>query len=61
MGLLEAKLRFLANNVIRNLNYVGKSSWSGNSLADEYLSDLRIYNRALNETEIQLSINDINF
>jgi hypothetical protein len=31
------------------------------TVADEYLSDLRIYDRALNENEIQKNMNDINF
>ena len=61
-GKLEGQVAVLGpQNVIRNINYVGKSSWASNSLADEYLSDLRIYDRALNYTEIQNNMNDINF
>ena len=40
-------------NVTRTQCYVGKSNWSGNDLQNAHLDDLRIYNRSLNQTEIE--------
>lgn len=46
--------QYIAPNVNRTLNFIGKSNWP-DSLADAKFMNLRIYNRALNSTEI---IND---
>lgn len=40
------------NNVLRTKNYIGKSNWAGDNMADQYLRMFKIYNRALTQSEI---------
>ena len=52
----SSSLQNQPNNVTRNINYIGKSNWpdaSANAVYDE----LRIYNRALNQSEILALMN----
>ena len=39
-------------NVTRNKNYIGKSNWAADELANAIYDELRIYNRVLDQTEI---------
>jgi len=41
-------------NVIRNLNYIGRSNWSNDGFANAGLDEFRIYNRLLTPEEIRL-------
>lgn len=43
----------IAQNIVRRFNYIGKSNWGGDALGDLSLRSLKIYNRALQEPEIQ--------
>ena len=43
---------YVPRNVNRTECYVGKSNWLDNPNQNAHLDDLRIYNRSLNETEI---------
>jgi hypothetical protein len=38
---------------IRNTNYIGKSNWSGDGYYAGQMDDIRVYNRALTQQEIQ--------
>jgi hypothetical protein len=44
------------NNLIRNWNYVGGSSWLADSNTDADIDDLRIYSRALGPEEIRIML-----
>ena len=39
-------------NVVRYVNYIGKSNWAQDELANAIYDELRIYNRALTQNEI---------
>lgn len=39
-------------NIIRNLNYFGKSNWIADSNADSFLSQVKIFNKALSDKSI---------
>ena len=39
-------------NEVRNINYIGKSNWPQDELANAVFDELRIYNRALDQNEI---------
>jgi hypothetical protein len=41
------------NNVIRTINYIGRSAWATDGYANAGFDDFRIYNRKLNSSEIQ--------
>ncbi|MCA6365319.1 MAG: T9SS type A sorting domain-containing protein [Bacteroidetes bacterium] len=41
-------------NVVRTINYIGRSPWAGDAYANAIYDDLRIYNRALTAGEVQL-------
>ncbi|MFN3916687.1 MAG: LamG-like jellyroll fold domain-containing protein [Flavobacteriales bacterium] len=43
-------------NVVRNLNYIARSNWSGDGYANSRFDDFRIYNRVLSESEIQAMV-----
>lgn len=45
------------NNLSRNKNYIGKSNWSWDGLADAIYDDIKIYNRALCGSEIENEYN----
>lgn len=45
-------------NIMRNRNYIGKSNWVSDDLADHYLGMLRFNNKALTQAEIISSIDD---
>jgi len=49
-------IQYVAPNVVRTNNYIGKSSWPGDSLANATYKNIRIYNKALNGLAI---INDM--
>ncbi len=54
-GELKGKLTgWTPYNIIRNNQYFGKSNWSGDGYLDGKLDDIRIYNRALTDEEVQL-------
>jgi hypothetical protein len=40
-------------NVVRTINYIGRSPWAGDAYANAVYDDLRIYSRALTSGEIQ--------
>ncbi len=42
------------NNVIRTLNYIGRSNWASDGFANAGLDDFRMYNRILTPEEIRL-------
>ena len=48
---------FRLENVIRSSNYVGRSNW-GEPDADADFDDLKIFNRALTQNEIQFEMNN---
>ena len=54
-GLLDAATIITGqpSNVLRNFNYIGKSSDPLNDLANVIIDELKIFNRGLNESEIQ--------
>ena len=41
------------NNLIRTNNYIGRSNWSADAFFKGLIDEVRIYNRALSESEIQ--------
>lgn len=41
------------NNVIRTINYIGRSNWPTDTYANAGFDDFRIYNKLLNSAEIQ--------
>jgi hypothetical protein len=43
------------NNVLRTLNYIGKSNWAGDAFLDGDISEILIYNRPLSNQEQQLA------
>ena len=47
--------------ITRKLNYFGKSNWNNNANSNIKLDDFKIFNRALNETEIFNEMNTIFF
>ena len=53
---------FSLNNIVRTLNYVGRSNWYNNGAgdrdADADFDDLKFFNRALKQTEIQFEMNN---
>ena len=53
-------LSFSLKNVVRTLNYVGRSNWymNGDLDADADFDDLKFFNRALTQTEIQFEMNN---
>jgi hypothetical protein len=46
----------LPESISRTKCYVGKSNWGNNALFDGKIADLRIYNRALTQEEIQMDM-----
>ena len=42
----------LPQNILRTQNFIGRSNWWGDSYYKGYMDDLRVYNRALDATEI---------
>ena len=53
-GILAGSLLQLQpRSLVRNMNYIGKSNWAGDGLADAIYDELRIYNRALTQNEIK--------
>ena len=49
---------FIMRNLIRHLNYIGKSNWWWDGNAKCKYRNLRIYNRALSSTEITNDMNN---
>ena len=51
---------FSLKNIVRTLNYVGRSNWymNGDLDADADFDDLKLFNRALTQTEIQFEMNN---
>jgi hypothetical protein len=47
-------------NVVRNYNYVGRSNWyvTGNQDSDADFDDLKLFNRALTQNEINIEMNN---
>ena len=43
---------FLPRNIVRKSNYIGKSNWVRDSYSYSKIDDLRIYNRYLDDSEI---------
>ena len=43
---------YTARNVVRSYNYIGKSNWGSDSLANARFRNVRIYNRGLSQSEI---------
>lgn len=41
------------NNILRTLNYIGRSNWSNDAYANASFDDFRIYNRMLSVSEIR--------
>jgi hypothetical protein len=50
----------MPQNIIRTLNYLGKSNWGFDAYADGQIDDVRIYNRALSTSEIDDLFNEPN-
>ncbi len=48
---------FSLANVVRSSNFIGKSNWNHDENADADFDDLKIFNRALSQQEIQLEMN----
>ena len=48
---------YVPRNVVRVNNYIGKSNWGGDSNADARFRNLRIYNRALSQSELKADFN----
>jgi hypothetical protein len=46
------------SNVVRTINYIGRSPWAGDAYANAIYDDLRIYNRALTANEIMSLTNE---
>lgn len=40
-------------NIVRTINYIGRSNWSGDAYANARMDDFRIYNRLLTQSELQ--------
>ncbi len=43
--------------IMRTENYIGKSNWNGNENVNAELDDLKIFNRSLTQSEINLLLN----
>jgi hypothetical protein len=48
----------IISNVTRPSNFIGKSNWNGDANADAVFDDLKIFNRALSQQEIQSEMNN---
>ena len=47
-------------NIMRSSNYVGKSNWNSNPNANAKYDDLKFFNRALNQTEVNIEMDSWN-
>ena len=43
--------------IMRTNNYIGKSNWGGNGNADAEFDDLKIFNRSLTQSEVNMVLN----
>lgn len=44
--------QYQPKNILRQVNYIGKSTWASDELANAVYDELRIYNRVLTQDEI---------
>jgi len=49
-------VQYIPRDIIRASNFVGKSNWARDSLADARFKNIRIYNRSLSEFEILIDM-----
>ena len=54
------QVSIMPQNIIRTLNYIGKSNWDFDAYTDGQIDDVRIYNRALSLSEIDELYNEPN-
>jgi len=52
-NLLATGAQSAPENILRTLNYIGRSNWAQDAYFTGFMDDFRIYNRALNPTEIR--------
>src|SRR3989344_5919219 len=45
-------------NVVRTINYIGRSNWAGDAYANARMDDFRIYNRLLTQSELQALVTE---
>ena len=58
LSIYQTASSFSLANVIRNYNFIGRSSWNGDEDADADFDDLKIFNRALSLKDIQFEMNN---
>ena len=49
---LSDQTQIIPRNITRTKNYIGKSNWEGDEMVDGKIDELKIFNRALNASEI---------
>ncbi len=51
-------LQTAPTNIVRTINYIGRSNWAGDAYANARMDDFRIYNRLLSQAELHALVTE---